>query len=194
MTGHPFVNFCCLSPSVVHTFHTGKLLRPHLCVHWASKGLQSVSVAMATKPVSCRSFFWGNQGPGRRWFLKVLTQTGIKVGQKRHERKSKRCLPVLLPPWPKASLPSPEANGNHAFSLKLWRGLKSWISLPLQDTITLLFVWQDEQQDKRRGARVGYSGSGWSGTVTLEGESKPGRESTVLDWDIWEKQQKNSFA
>lgn len=117
-------------------------------------------------------FLLRQSGTWKALVVKVLTQTGIKVGQKRHERKSKKCLPVLLPPWPKASLPSPEANGNHALSLKLWRGLKSWISLPLQDTITLLFVWQDKQQDKRRGARVGYSESCWSGTMTKTGPWK----------------------
>lgn len=103
-------------------------------------------------------------------------------GTKRHERKSKKCLPVL-PPWPKASRCYPEANGNDAFFF--WSVGKAWsfkfLSLS-QENVTLLFGWQDKWQDERCAACVGYPGSYWSGTMTLQGGGRQNWAVKALHW------------
>lgn len=77
----------CLSLIQSARMQSDKLSHAHLCVPRIKNRLQSASVAIATKPVSCWCFFWGNQGPRKQRFLRRLTETGIK---ERQTRKSLR--------------------------------------------------------------------------------------------------------
>lgn len=186
---HPTLSTFCFVPVVQMSTPANSSLRVCVCTEH-QKGLQSVSVAMATKPVSCRSFFWGNQGPGKRWFLEVLTQTGIKVGQKDMKENQEKGVYLRCHRGQRLLTVTPSKWKWCVFFEALGKGVKSWISLPFtrERNLVVCVTGRAARQAMRHMwglFRQVIEAEQWlCGVVVVGGHWKLCRESTALDWDV----------